>query len=156
MEIVDYGVPKREKPVVKVTTYAELRSGRVGLNGEEVPAHPVSSYALARRDAEELKRMIEKGEFYLTEPVEPLPRGKFKPMPKKPAGRKATWSEPKPLGGIVLDGEACIHCGYCIPACPTGALSMGEDYMVKLDSSRCNLCGRCVNICPVGALKLVR
>ena len=156
VDIVDYGVPRRERPVIKVTTYAELRSGKVEVNGVDVPAYPVSSYKLAREVAEELKRLIEKGEFYLTEPVERLPRVKFRPMAKKPIRRKTTWPKPRPFKGLVLDQEACIHCGYCIPVCPTGALSISnEDYTVRLDVSRCNLCGKCVDVCPVNALKLV-
>lgn len=80
-QILDYGIPRRERPVVREVTYAELRSGRVELQGKEVPVSPLSSYKVAREIAEELKRWIERGEFYLSPPVELLPRDTgFKPM----------------------------------------------------------------------------
>ncbi len=80
-DIVDFGVPRRERPVVRRVTYAELKSGRVEINGEEVRVSPLSSYYMARRVMKELKRMIERGEFFLTEPVERLKRvGRLKPM----------------------------------------------------------------------------
>ena len=83
-EIIDFGVPRRERPVVKKVTYAELKSGKVEINGEEVRVSPLSSLYMARKIMKELKKMIEKGEFFLTEPVERLPRkGVVKPMKEK-------------------------------------------------------------------------
>ncbi len=80
-EIIDFGVPKRDRPVVRRVSYAELKSGRVEINGEEVRVSPLSSYYMARRVMEELKRMIERGEFFLTMPVERIPKsGVLKPM----------------------------------------------------------------------------
>jgi len=73
-EIVDFGVPRRDRPVVRRVTYAELKSGKVEINGEEVRVSPLSSYYMARQVMKELKRMIERGEFFLTEPVERLRR----------------------------------------------------------------------------------
>ncbi|MEM2282313.1 MAG: homocysteine biosynthesis protein [Candidatus Hadarchaeales archaeon] len=79
--ILDYGVPSRERPVVREVTCAELRSGKVELAGKEVPVSPLSSFAMAREISETLKRWIEKGEFLLSEPVEPLSRERtLKPM----------------------------------------------------------------------------
>jgi len=83
-EIIDFGVPRRERPVVRKVTYAELKSGKVEINGEEVRVSPLSSLYMARKIMKELKKMIEKGEFFLTEPVERLPRkGVVKPMKEK-------------------------------------------------------------------------
>ncbi len=80
-EIIDFGVPKRDRPVVKRVSYAELKSGRVEINGEEVRVSPLSSYYMARKVMEELKKMIERGEFFLTMPVERIPTsGVLKPM----------------------------------------------------------------------------
>ncbi len=80
-EIIDFGVPKRDRPVVKRISYAELKSGRVEINGEEVRVSPLSSYYMARKVMEELKKMIERGEFFLTMPVERIPTsGVLKPM----------------------------------------------------------------------------
>jgi len=81
VEIVDFGVPRRVRPVVKRVSYEELKSGKVEINGEEVRVSPLSSEYMARKIMKELKKMIEKGEFYLTEPIERLPReSTLKPM----------------------------------------------------------------------------
>lgn len=72
--IFDYSVPSRTRPAFRTVTYAELRSGRVGLEGKSVPTVPLSSLSLARKVADELKRRIEAGSFSLTAPVQTLPR----------------------------------------------------------------------------------
>jgi uncharacterized protein (DUF39 family) len=55
-------------------SYQELRSGFVEINGRTVPTAPLSSMKIAREIASELKTLIKQGEFFLTEPVELLPR----------------------------------------------------------------------------------
>ena len=83
-EIIDFGVPRRDKPVVRRVTYEELKSGRVEINGEEVRVSPLSSLYMARKIMKDLKKMIERGEFFLTKPVERLSRkGELKPMRQK-------------------------------------------------------------------------
>ncbi len=105
-EIVDYGVPRRERPVVRRVTYAELRSGRVEVKGKEVPVSPLSSFRMAREIAEVLKRWIERGEFLLTSPVQGLPReGTFRPM--------------RQLGPVPLAGEVMTRRVVTVgPDCP--------------------------------------
>jgi uncharacterized protein (DUF39 family) len=66
------------KPLAEIS-YAQLRSGSVIFQGQEVPTAPLSSYKLAREIALELKRWIEEGSFLLGEPQHPLPRGKQAP-----------------------------------------------------------------------------
>ena len=83
-EIIDFGVPRMERPVVKRVSYAELKSGRVEINGEVVRVSPLSSYYMARRVMEDLKKIIENGEFFLTSPVERIPtKSLLKPMRQK-------------------------------------------------------------------------
>ncbi len=83
-EIIDFGVPRRERPVVKRVSYAELKSGKVEINGEDVRVSSLSSYYMARKVMIELKRMIERGEFLLSAPVERLTtKSKLKPMRQK-------------------------------------------------------------------------
>jgi len=54
-------------------TYAELKSGAIEIEGRKVPTGCFSSYAKAREVAGYLKDSIKKGEFLLTEAVQPLP-----------------------------------------------------------------------------------
>ncbi|HPU35866.1 MAG TPA: homocysteine biosynthesis protein [Bacillota bacterium] len=54
-------------------SYAQLKSGKITVNGREVPTASLSSYPKAREIAETLKQWIKNGEFFLTEPVKLLP-----------------------------------------------------------------------------------
>jgi L-aspartate semialdehyde sulfurtransferase len=72
--IVDYGIPRRDRPTVKVVSYEDLKSGFVEINGKEIPASPLSSFHMAREVADTLKGQIDRGEFLLTQAVEPLSR----------------------------------------------------------------------------------
>ncbi|KUO40482.1 MAG: hypothetical protein AVW06_02445 [Hadesarchaea archaeon DG-33-1] len=57
---------------------------------------------------------------------------------------------------VALDRDICTDCGACVSLCPTGALSITEDYSVKLDEDKCILCEVCVPACPVRAIKVKR
>jgi len=72
-KIIDYGVPRRSRPIIKETNYKELKTGNIEIDGVEIPTSPLSSYKRAKMVAEELKEWIEKGDFLLTNPVKPLP-----------------------------------------------------------------------------------
>jgi len=83
VNIRDYAVPSRPdlRPIVKRVSYGELRSGKVYLGDKSVPSSSLSSYRMAEEIAEKLKKWILEGIFFLTEPIEPLPRrGDFKPL----------------------------------------------------------------------------
>ncbi|WP_347491571.1 homocysteine biosynthesis protein [Desulfoscipio sp. XC116] len=54
-------------------SYAELKSGKITVNGKEIPTAPMSSYPRAREIADTLKQWIQKGDFLLGEPVQLLP-----------------------------------------------------------------------------------
>ncbi len=75
--IVDYSrqYPYGEKPAVELgeVSYAQLKSGRIKVQGKEVPTASLSSYSKAIEIAETLKDWIKKGEFLLTEPVSSIP-----------------------------------------------------------------------------------
>jgi len=71
--VLDYGVPSRARPKLRRVSYAELKSGSIVLNGKDVPASPISSFAYAKEIAETLKRWVELGEFTLNRPAELLP-----------------------------------------------------------------------------------
>ncbi|HHW42293.1 hypothetical protein GFC01_07105 [Desulfofundulus thermobenzoicus] len=73
--IVDYGeaYPNRKPGNLGYVSYAQLKSGKIIVNGKEVPTAPLSSYTRAREIAGILKGWIQKGQFLLTEPVQLLP-----------------------------------------------------------------------------------
>jgi uncharacterized protein (DUF39 family) len=74
-QVVDYSetYPQRESGSLGEVSYAQLKSGEITVDGEEVPTAGLSSYAMAREIAGILKDWIQKGEFLLTECVQPLP-----------------------------------------------------------------------------------
>jgi uncharacterized protein (DUF39 family) len=71
--IIDYSVQKRSKPSLKRVSYKELRSGKVSLDGEEIKTAPLSSLEKARSIAQELKTWIQKGDFFIQEPIQAFP-----------------------------------------------------------------------------------
>ncbi len=80
-EVLDYGVQRRDKPVLGKVTYEELKSGHIEINGKEVRTSSISSLYMARKVAESLKDWILKGEFVLSKPVERLStKLRVKPM----------------------------------------------------------------------------
>ncbi len=72
-DIVDYGVPRRERPNLGKVSYATLKSGEVTINGRTIKVSSLSSLKKARKIAETLKSWIENGSFYLSAPAESLP-----------------------------------------------------------------------------------
>jgi uncharacterized protein (DUF39 family)/CBS domain-containing protein len=79
--VVDYGVPRRDKPKLKKVSYKELKSGAITLDAKKVRVSSLSSLKMAKEIAETLKSWIATGSFYLTAPVERLPIDSvFKPM----------------------------------------------------------------------------
>ncbi len=83
--VIDYGVPRRDRPIVERVTYEELKSGKVEILGRDVKTGSLSSYAMALEIAELLKELVEDGEFIPNEPVARLPRDVSpSPMPERP------------------------------------------------------------------------
>jgi uncharacterized protein (DUF39 family) len=88
--VVDYAeaYPQRKPDILAEVSYAELKSGTIKVQGQEVPTASLSSYPGAVEIAGILKEWIEKGEFLLTEPVAPLPGVEsgivFKPLEERP------------------------------------------------------------------------
>lgn len=80
-DVIDYGVPSRDRPSLRKVSYAELKSGGVTLGDRTVPTSPLSSIKMAKEIAEALKRWIQEGAFLLSRPAELLPRHReFRPM----------------------------------------------------------------------------
>lgn len=74
-QIIDYGkdYPKGEAKSLGTVSYADLKSGTISFNGQEVQTVPLSSHVRALEVAKILKGWIEKGEFLLTEPQVMIP-----------------------------------------------------------------------------------
>jgi len=88
--IVDYSdaYPNLKPDILGEVSYAQLKSGKVTLQGREVPTASLSSYPRAVEIANTLKEWILSGKLLLTEPVAPLPGVEsgitFKPLNERP------------------------------------------------------------------------
>jgi uncharacterized protein (DUF39 family) len=88
--VVDYSdaYPQRKPDILAEVSYAELKSGKIAIQGQEITTSSLSSYPGAVEIANTLKEWIKKGEFLLTEPVAPLPGVEsgitFKPLEERP------------------------------------------------------------------------
>jgi len=90
-QIVDYSdaYPNCKPGSLGEVNYAQLKSGKIQVQGKEVPTGALSSYSKAVEIAETLKDWIEKGRFLVSEPVAPIPGPEsgitFKPLKERPA-----------------------------------------------------------------------
>jgi len=73
--IVDYSgpYPQRQPDILGEASYSELKSGKITIQGKEVPTASLSSYPKAKVLATMLKERIRSNNFLLSDPVEPLP-----------------------------------------------------------------------------------
>jgi len=89
-QIVDYSqaYPQVVPGSLGEVNYAQLKSGRINLQGKDIPTGNLSSYSKARAICEELKDWIKKGDFLLSEPVADLPQAEsgytFKLLKERP------------------------------------------------------------------------
>ncbi|MBS7606759.1 MAG: homocysteine biosynthesis protein [Candidatus Bathyarchaeia archaeon] len=136
VNIRDYAVPSRPdlRPVVKRVSYAELRSGKVNIGDRDVPSSSLSSYKMAREIAETLKKWILEGTFFLTKPIEPLPRQReFKPL--KVRGREIR------VGDIMSRNVITARPDEDIKAVASKLVEKGIDHLPVVDQD-----GRLVGI----------
>ncbi len=88
--VVDYSeaYPQLKSDILGEVSYAQLKSGKIIVQGNEVPTASLSSYPGAVEIATILKEWILSGKFLLTEPVAPLPGIEsgitFKPLKERP------------------------------------------------------------------------
>ncbi|MFC1979522.1 homocysteine biosynthesis protein [Chloroflexota bacterium] len=88
--IVDYSeaYPQMKPDVLGEVSYAQLKTGKITIQGQEVPTASLSSYPMAVEIATTLKEWILSGKFLLTDPVAPLPGAEsgitFKPLKERP------------------------------------------------------------------------
>jgi len=76
--LIDYShdFPQGTGKILGKVNYAELKSGKITLEGKEVSAAPLSSYPKAGEIAGILKDWISRGDFLLSEPVQAIPGSK--------------------------------------------------------------------------------
>jgi len=92
-QIIDYSnsYPLKEKGSLGEVNYAELKSGKIFIKDKQVPAASLSSYYKAKKIANILKNWIKKGEFFLSQPITPLPGPRtgytFKSLKERPVIR---------------------------------------------------------------------
>jgi len=70
---MDFSIPRRVRPTFGLVSYAQLKSGKIAIDGKAVRVAPLTSMYLSRQVAQELKQWIEAGQFTLTEPVAAIP-----------------------------------------------------------------------------------
>ena len=71
--VMDFSIPRRVRPSFGLVNYAQLKQGRIKIEGQTVRVSSVASLYLARQVAETLRQWIVDGKFTLTEPVKSLP-----------------------------------------------------------------------------------
>ena len=159
-EVRDYGVASRARPVLETVSYADLKSGAISFSGQSVPTSPLSSFYAAKVVAETLKQWIQRGEFELSTPVEPLSRtdtvrplklttvaddDRGPPLPAVPESETVVWDEAK-----------CIQCGLCLSLCPHDVFQRDADWKIRADVEACRPCKRCSDACPTQAIQAPR
>ncbi|MFX1374819.1 MAG: homocysteine biosynthesis protein [Promethearchaeota archaeon] len=72
-DVVDYGIPRRDRPKIREINYKELKSDYIELDGKKVKCSSLSSLYHSRKIANTLKKWIQDGKFYLNPPAETLP-----------------------------------------------------------------------------------
>ncbi len=88
--VMDYSrtYPQFKTDILGEVSYGKLKSGKVMIQGKEVPTSSLSSYSRAVEIATTLKEWILGGKFQLTHPVAPLPGVEsgttFKPLKERP------------------------------------------------------------------------
>lgn len=93
-QVIDYSdaYPQCIPGSLGEVNYSHLKSGKIAVQGKEIPTSGLSSYLKAKEIAQTLKGWIEAGKFFLTEAVEPIPSVDsgivFKPLKERPIKKK--------------------------------------------------------------------
>ena len=88
--VVDYSdaYPNAKPDILGEVSYADLKRGKININGKDIPTASLSSYSRAVEIAGTLKEWIINGKFLLTEPVASLPGADsgvtMKPLKERP------------------------------------------------------------------------
>jgi len=63
VDVIDYGIPRRDRPSRRKVNYAELKSGAIELGGETVRTSTLSSFRKARMVALDVKKQLLEGKM---------------------------------------------------------------------------------------------
>ncbi len=55
-------------------------------------------------------------------------------------------------GGVQIDAENCVSCGFCAEKCPVNAITLNNG-VAQIDYDTCLHCGQCMRYCPTGAIQ---
>jgi len=54
---------------------------------------------------------------------------------------------------MLIDEEACVHCGLCTGVCPTESLTLdSRTFQLQFNRTTCVMCEQCIPTCPVNAI----
>jgi len=82
--VLDYGVARRERPLLRTVNYEELKSGMIDLDGKDVRTSSMSSAFKAKEIALELASRVRTGSFTIALPTARLPQDvTLKPMKQR-------------------------------------------------------------------------
>lgn len=71
--VMDFSIPRRVRPTFGLVSYAQLKSGRIVIEGQPVRTAPLASLYRSRQVAQLLKEWIMAQKFELTAAIAPLP-----------------------------------------------------------------------------------
>ncbi len=75
--VVDFSIPRRVRPSFGLVNYAQLKHGKIKIEGQKVRVAPVASIYLSRQVANTLKQWILDGEFTLSQPVASIANDRY-------------------------------------------------------------------------------
>jgi uncharacterized protein (DUF39 family)/CBS domain-containing protein len=124
--VVDYGVPRKDRPKLGQVSYKELKSGSITVNDNRIKVSSLSSLKTARKIAGTLKSWITQGEFFLTAPVERLPVDSvFKPMRQ---------TEATPFVANVMQAAVTCHANEKIRTIAERIVTRSVNHIIVVDN----------------------
>ena len=56
---------------------------------------------------------------------------------------------------MIRNDEKCVHCGACVPICPTSAFTVdAKSGEISFAQEKCIACEVCVSVCPYQAMTI--
>ncbi|MFW9890022.1 MAG: homocysteine biosynthesis protein [Candidatus Thorarchaeota archaeon] len=159
-KIIDYSVPSRSRPSLGKVSYTDLKSGTIEIDGREVKTASISSFSVAETVANELKRWIASGKFFLASPDRLLSSTEtYHHMVQREvtAATSATHEAFQPAKDqfVSLNTDRCIECGLCVSFCEQHVFAFDDDWAFTFSPGLCSECELCVDVCPHRAIYLV-